>query len=283
MADITLGRISELLRSVFELLWTRAEGMPVKDLFTSLPDKIQLTGYEKEYTSSTNTPRYERIIRLAAIPLFKAGWLFRNNKGRWYITDEGRQACKRYSNAQELYKEALRLLDEQRQNAPSYNIVAEEAEEKAWEQIQKFLQAAKRIEFLTLVVDLLLAMGYHIGWVAPPEKDHGQIDIVASADPLGAKGVRILVQVRHKGQTATVEGLKTFASILGSNDYGLYISTGGFTNDALEGLRSDAFQKTALWDLEKFFDLWILNFEKLSKEARTRLPLEAIYFLYGTE
>ena len=76
MADITLGRISELLRSVFELLWTRAEGMPVKELFTSLPDNIQLTSYEKEYTSSTNTPRYERIIRTRCGPALQSRLAF---------------------------------------------------------------------------------------------------------------------------------------------------------------------------------------------------------------
>ncbi len=283
MPDITLGRIGELLRSVFELLWTKPEGMSAKDILAALPETTKLTEYEKEYSASTNAPRYERIVRLAAVPLFKAGWLFKNDKGRWFITEEGRQACKRYSNAQELYKEALVLFEEQRQNAPLYNLIAEEAEEKAWQQIQKFLQATKRIEFLMLIVDLLTAMGYHMSWVAPPEKDHGQIDVVAFADPIGMKGARIIVQVKHKGQAVTMEGLRAFSSILGPNDHGLCISTGGFTNDAIEGIRTDAFPKTTLWDLEKFFDLWIVHHEKLSKEARTRLPLKAIYFLYGVE
>jgi restriction system protein len=283
MADITLSRVGELLRSMFELLWTRQEGMHAKDIFAVLPEITQLTEEEKSYSPSTRMPQYERIVRLATVPLVKAGWLFKNDKGRWYITDEGRQACRRYSNPQELYKEALRLFDEHRENVPSYNLVAEEAEEKAWEQIRRFLQITQRIEFQTLIVDLLVAMRYHVNWVAPPEKDHGQIDIVALVDPIGVRGPRILVQVKHKGQAVTLEGLKAFSSILGTSDYGLCVSTGGFTSDALEGVRSDIVQRTTLWDLEKFFDLWILNNEKLSQDARARLPLKAIYFLRQVE
>jgi len=162
-------------------------------------------------------------------------------------------------------------------------LVAEEAAENAWEQIQNFLQATKRIDFLMLIVDLLIAMGYYIKWTAPLEKNHGQIDIVAFADPLGVKGPRVLIQVKHKGQAVTVEGIKAFSATMGSKDYGLFVSTGGFTSDAIESLKSEIFSKITLWDLEKFFDLWVINYEKLSKEARSRLPLRAIYFLYGLE
>lgn len=283
MADVTLNRIGELLRSVLELLWNKPEGIPAKEILAFLPEITQLTDYERGYSPPTNIPRYERIVRLATVPLVKAGWLVKNNKGRWYITEEGRQACRRYPNAQELYKEALRLFEEVRQSAPSYAMVVEEAEEKAWEQIQKYLQETRRIEFRTLIADLLEAMGYHVAWIAPPEKDHGQIDMVAYADPIGAKGPRILVQVKHKGQAATIEGLRAFLSVLNANDYGLLISSGGFTNDVVEEIRTDAFQKTTLLDLENFFDLWIRYYDQLSQEARNRLPLKKIYFLYGIE
>jgi restriction system protein len=283
MADVTLSRVGELLRSVFELLWTKPEGMPAKDILAFLPEITQLNEYERGYAPPSNTPRYERIIRLATVPLVKAGWLVKNDKGRWYITEEGRQACRRYPNAQELYKQAIRLFDENRQSAPLYTMAAEEAEEKAWEQIQKYLQETRRIEFQRLIADLIRAMGYHVAWIAPPEKDHGQIDIVAYVDPIGAKGSRILVQVKHKGQAVTLEGLKTFLSVLGPNDYGLFISTGGFTNDVIDEIRTDAFQKTTLLDLESFFDLWVKYYDELSQEARNRFPLKAVFFLYGLE
>jgi restriction system protein len=283
MADVTLSRIGELLRSVFELLWTKPEGMPAKEILAFLPEITQLTEYERGYSPPSNVPRYERIIRLATIPLAKAGWLVKNDKGRWYITEDGRQACRRYPNAQELYKEALRLFDENRQSAPLYTMVVEEAEEKAWEQIHRYLQDSRRIEFQALIADLLRAMGYHVAWTAPPEKDHGQIDMVAYVDPIGAKGPRILVQVKHKGQAVTLEGLRAFLSVMSPSDYGLFVSTGGFTNDVVDEIRTDALQKTTLLDLENFFDLWIKYYDELSQEARNRFPLKAIYFLYGLE
>lgn len=283
MADITLSRVGELLRSVFELLWTRPDGMPAKDILAFLPEVTQLTEYEKGSSPSTNTPRYERIVRIATIPLVKAGWLVKNEKGRWYITEEGRQACRRYPNAQELYKESLRLLEEGKQSLPLYTMAIEEAEEKAWEQIRRFLQETKRIEFQTLVVDLLRAMDYHIAWIAPPEKTHGQIDVVASVDPIGVKRPRILVEIKHKGQAVTLEGLNTFLSILNENDYGLYISTGGFTPEVMQEIENDAFNKTTLLDIEGFFDLWLKYYESLSQAARNRFPLRPIYFLDKTE
>jgi len=283
MADITLNRIGELLRSVLELLWNKPEGIPAREILAFLPEITELTAYERGYSPASNTPRYERIVRLATIPLVKAGWLVKSNKGRWFITDDGRRAARRYSNARELYKEALRLFEDSRQNAPSYAMAVEEAEEKAWEQIHQFLFETRRTEFRSLVAELLRAMGYHVAWVAPPEKDHGQIDLVANTDPIGTRGPRILVQVKHKGQPVTLEGVTAFLSLLGANDYGLFISSGGFTAEVMDEIRTDPTQRTTLLDIENFFDLWIEHYETLSDEAKHRFPLKKIYFLYGLD
>ncbi len=281
MADITLNRIGELLRSVLELLWNKPGGLPAREIIAFLPEITPLTEFEKGYSPPTNVPRYERYVRLATIPLVKAGWLVKNNKGRWYITEEGRAACRRFGNAQDLYKEALRLFEQDRRSAPAILAAVEEAEEKAWYQIHKFLLESRRIEFQTLVGDLLIAMGYHIAWVAPPEKDHGQIDLVLNTDPLGVKSPRIFVQVKQKGQPITMEGVRSFVSLLGTENHGLYISTGGFTREAVEKVQLDPQMRLTLLDLEAFFDLWIKHYQQLSHEAHRRLPLKAVYFLYG--
>jgi restriction system protein len=280
MPDVNLSRIGALLRGVLELLWNKPEGMPANEILAFLPELTPLTDYEKGYSPSTNIPRYERIVRLTTIPLEKAGWLVKSNKGNWCLSEEGRQACRRFPNVQEFYNEAIKLLDEAKQSVPSYMMVAEEAQEKAWEQIQKYLQEIHRTEFQNLIVDLLTAMGYHIIWIAPPEKSRGQIDIIIHVDPISAKGPRILIQVKHKGQAITMEGLKNFLSALGSNDFGLLVSSGGFTRDVKDEIRNEAFQKLTIWDLEKFFDLWVRYYDHLSQEARNRLPLKAIEFLY---
>lgn len=279
MADISLHRIGELLRSVFELLWNQPDGLPSREIMALVPEVTQLTQYERGYLPSTSIPRYERIVRLATIPLVRAGWLIKNNKGRWYITEEGRQACRKFTNAQELYKEALRSYEERRLNAPAVIMTVEEAEERAWEQIQRFIQESKSDEFHSLVAELLQAMGYYVTWVAPPGKDRGHIDIVAHVDPIGAKSPRIIVQVKHKGQAITIEGLKAFLSVLGPHDFGLFVSTGGFTGDAREEARKEAFSRVTVLDLEMLFDLWIKHYEELGQQGRNRLPLKPVFFL----
>lgn len=279
MADISLHRIGELLRSVFELLWNQPDGLPSREILALIPEVTPLTQYERGYLPSTSIPRYERIIRLATIPLVRAGWLIKNNKGRWYITEEGRQACRKFTNAQELYKEALRTYEERRLSAPAVIMTVEEAEEKAWEQIQRFIQESKSDEFHRLVADLLQAMGYYVTWIAPPGKDRGQIDIIAHVDPIGAKSPRIIVQVKHKGQAITIEGLKTFLSVLGANDFGLFVSTGGFTGDARDEARKEVFSRVTILDLEMLFDLWIKHYEELGQQGRGRLPLKPVFFL----
>jgi restriction system protein len=283
MADVTLDIVGELLRGMFELLWMRPDGLPARDILTSLSDLPGLADSESGTTSPIDSPTKEKVLRLATLPLVQAGWLVKNDKGRWYITEDGRQACRRFPSSQDLYKEAVRLLEESKERAPLYAIALESAEEKSWELIQKYLHGARRLQFQTLIADLLKAMGYHLAWIAPPEKQHGQIDMVAYVDPLGVKGARILVQIKTKGQAVTLEGLKAFLAILGPEDYGLFISTGGFTHDVTEQIRSDLFRKTTLLDLEGFFDLWIKYYDELGQDARNRFPLKAVYFLYGLD
>lgn len=295
MADITRRRTGEFLRHVFEQLWDKPEGLPAKDILDAIPKSIKLTEYESGYYPSTpNSPRFEKIVRFATIDLVHAGWLVKS-KGRWYLTEEGRQAYKKYSDPEDFYKEAVRLYQEWKRSRPKkeglvtdeqevqkISLTVEEAEEKAWEQIQQFLQKVKPYEFQELIADLLRAMDYHVSWVAPPGKDRG-IDIIAYTDPLGASVPRIKVQVKHRDQPTAVGELRAFMATLGTDDLGLFVSSGGFTSDAKDEARTQERRKVTLLDLENFFDLWVEHYEKLSQEARQRFPLKPIYFLAPVE
>jgi restriction system protein len=283
MSDITLQRVGELLRGVFEILWNRPEGLSAKEVLKQIPEIVPLTEYELSPSPSTNAPRYERIVRLATIPLARAGWLIKNDKGRWFITEEGRQASKRYGNVQDFYKEVLRLYDERRQIVPESVMTLELAQEMAWEQIRKYLLQMKHQELQTLLADLLSVMGYHIAWSAPSEKQRGFADLVVQLDPLGLKNKRIFVQIKHKGQAVTVEGLKSFSSILGADEFGIIFSTSGFTGEATQELNAGTAQKVNTLDLTSFFDLWKRYYPELSQEARALLPLKAIHFLSISE
>lgn len=279
MSNMTIKRVGELLRSVFEILWNKPDGLTAREVFSLLPKTIKLTEEELRYSAASNLPHYERIVRLAAIPLVHAGWLTKTEKGRWHITEDGYQACKRFVNVQDFYKEAMRLFEERRQPPLESVMVLEIAQESAWIQIEKHIQQLRHTMLQSMLAELLRAMEYYPSWIAPPGKDRGHIDLIAFVDPIGAKGRRIIAQVKHKGQAVTLEGIRSFSLTLGSNDYGVVFSTGGFTNEAMRTMASGAFEKITALDTSAFFDLWKQHYGKLNQDASRLLPLKSIYFL----
>jgi restriction system protein len=121
-------------------------------------------------------------------------------------------------------------------------------------------------------------MSYHVTWVSPPGKDGG-IDILAAPDALGAQLPRIKVQVKRQQQAVTVDGLRSFMALLGDDDVGLFVCTGGFTRDAENEARTQDRRHVTLIGLERLFDLWDEHYDKLTDQARRRLPLRSIRFL----
>src|SRR5688572_29569355 len=102
MAEITLKRTAEFLRVVIDLLWSKPDGLPAGEIFQKIRIVLPLMGDELDYLPSTNIPRYEQLTRQAVDPLVEAGW-FIKNKERWYLTDDGKAACKTFRNAEEFY------------------------------------------------------------------------------------------------------------------------------------------------------------------------------------
>ncbi len=283
MNDLSLQRISELIRGVIELLWNRPDGLPGKEVIAYLPEIIKLTSHELAISPTAHIPRYERMVRIATTPLVKAGWLLKTDAGHWLLTGDGRQACKRFATPQEFFQEALKASEEFKKNAPEAILTLELLREKAWDAVTAYIRGKSIVEIRQLIADLLDAMQYHTVWVAPAQKDHGLIDLVANIDPLGANIRRILAQVKHTGQPVTAEGLKSLAAVLGPNDFGLCFSTGGFTPEAQNMINKGGYQKINAMTLEKFYELWIRHYDKLSLKAHQHLPLQAIFFLSPPE
>lgn len=291
MANVTRRRTGEFLREVLKLLLDKPEGLPAKEVLDHLGTTMKLTEYERGYyDTSNNDQRYTRIVRFGTLALVKAGWLTKT-KGRWTITELGKEAYKKFPDPDDFNKEAIRLYNFWKKNLPKAEtpekyeevtdkqpLAFEEAEENAWNQIKTFLLSMNPYSFQSLVGDLLSAMDYHVVWIAPPGKDKG-IDIIAYRDPLGTTVPRIKVQVKHRDQSTPVEGLRAFMSTLGTDDVGIFVSSGGFTSDAREEARTQERRKITLLDLEQFYDLWVQYYEKLSQDARQRFPLKPIYYL----
>lgn len=283
------------MRGVFQVLLDQPEGMPARDVLRQLVELVPPTEFEAaDYPNRPGTRRYEKIVRFMTIAPVKAGWLVKE-AGVWSLTPDGLAAYERYPDPGELAREAGRLYRGWRRERPPEEgdevegevgdgetpdpaATLEEADESAWSAIADYLSRMPPYDFQELVAALLRAMGYHIAWVAPPGPDRG-IDIVAYQDPLGATNPRIKVQVkRHAGRISS-EGLRSFLAVLGQDEVGIYVCTGGFTGDAESEARSQERRRVTLIDMKKLVNLWIEHQSRLSEEDRSILPLKPVFFL----
>lgn len=256
-----------------------------------LPSVLSLLSYEAG-AYEDGLRRFEKIVRFATIPTVKAGWLAKE-RGRWSVTESGWQARTRYLDPEEFVRRSVELYHNWKKGQPglevplddddgpagtSAGITFEQAEEQAWGEIERYLGAMPPYDFQELVAALLRAMGYSIGWIAPPGKDGG-VDIVAFNDPLGTRPPRIKVQVKRQQGKVNVDGLRSFMALLGADDVGIFVNAGGFTKDAEDEGRSQQVRRVTLIDLERLVDLWKEHYPKLNEGARLRLPLQPIFFL----
>jgi len=303
MADVTIGRIGQLQRGVFKILLDHPEGLPAKEILKRMEQVVPPTDFEKsDYPNRPGTQRFGKMIRFATIAPVKAGWMIKD-KGKWYLTEEGKKAYSKYKDPEEFRRENTRLFYQWSDMQPKADVESgveapdgpaaigttaeasstfEEAIENAWSEIETYVQAMNPYDLQKLVAALLRAMGYHISWIAPPGPDKG-IDILAHNDPLGTRSPRIKVQVKRRADKISVDGLRSFMSLVGEQDVGIFVSTGGFTPDAESEARTKETRKLTLLDLEKLFDLWVKNYEKIEESDKRLLPLKPVYYLAPSE
>lgn len=300
MAEITRRRTGQFLQELFRLLLQNGRSLPAKTAIAKVEEKFTLTDYETSEFKSGGR-RFDYILRFATVDCVKAGWLMKS-KGNWILTDSGEAALATYPDADNLYREATRLYAVWRKSQPgedsdtvsnspdetptpeskTASITFEEAEEHAWEEIRKYVGALPPYEFQDMVAALLKALGYFVTWIAPPGKDGG-IDVLAWSDPLGVKPPRVKVQVKRQQTKVSVEGLRSFLAVLGDEDVGIFVCTGGFTKDAEDEARTQEKRKIRLIDLERFVDMWTDCYPRLEDAAKRKLPLQPIWFLAPME
>lgn len=291
-ADTSAERIGILTEGLMRLLAENPDGIRAKDALAQLRDRIHLTEYELG-TYNDGSSRFDKVVRFSTIDLKKAGWMTKH-RGDWFLTPEGQSALQDYSDPTERYKRARALYAEWRRQSgratadsesdieaveqTDVGVVLEDAEAEAWDQVRSYLLRIDPYALQDLVAALLEGMGYHVSWSAPPGKDGG-LDIVAFNDPLGTSGPRIKVQVKRWENRIPVDGVRSFISLLGSNDIGVYVSTGGFTKDAEEHARNQESRRIVLLDADRLFQLWVEHYEKIPEQSRGLLPVRPIYFL----
>ena len=132
-----------------------------------------------------------------------------------------------------------------------------------WEQLQE------------LVAGILRAMGYRTR-VSSPGPDRG-VDVFASPDGIGLEEPRIFVEVKHRSVRIGAPDIRTFIGGRQAGDRCLYVSTGGFTNEArYEADRSQIpLRLIAMDDLR---ELLVDYYESLDSETRALVPLRRVYW-----
>jgi len=291
MAEFTQQRYGELSRGVLELLAKHPDGLQAAVALNLLATAVPPTPFEQQdWPKYPGVRRYEKVVRFSTIAPVRAGWL-EKTAGTWTITPAGQAALVEFPNPLAFYKEAVRLYYEWKKGQPKQPdspelteepsgaaVGLEEARDYAWEEVRSHLGALPPYDFQDLVGALLRAMDYHVAWIAPPGADGG-IDILAFSDPLGARGPRIKVQVKRHESPVTPDSLRSFLGVLGDEDIGIYVATGGFTGPAKLEARRESKRKLTLIDLEELYRLWIQFQHKVPEEHRRLLPLTPVYYL----
>lgn len=163
-------------------------------------------------------------------------------------------------------KDALTTFD------PSMDQIAELASEKIKDRIAKLSWS----EMQQLVAALLQAMGYKTT-VSPAGSDRGR-DILASPDGFGFQSPRIVVEVKHRpGTRIGAPDIRSFIGGRRPHESGLYVSTGGFTQEAYYEAERSTIPLTLL-DFEKLVAAVLTNYRAFDERTRQLLPLQEIYW-----
>lgn len=157
-------------------------------------------------------------------------------------------------------------------------IFFEEVKAKADELISDLISNIDPYDFQDLVAGVLQAMGFRAR-VSAPGPD-GAVDILAHPDAFGFQKPRIKVQVKHRRGQAGPDEVRSFVAIVNEGESGLYISTGGFTREALRQ-PGRAGREITLLDRDQFIDLLLENYDNLDARFKAMIPLAQVYIPTG--
>jgi len=290
---ITSERIGTYIKTALQTVHENGDQLASRDVIRMTETRLQLSEHEKHRYEKTGYIRWESILHFYSIGPTKAGWLLKK-KGVWYLTPEGVEALK--LSPSELMAAANKKYKQWKDSQPTDEITQdvaqipgavvatsratayEQAIEVARQEIKDFIWNIDPYPFQDLVAALLRGMGYHTPFIAPRGKDGG-LDILAYRDPFGSQVPRIKVQVKHRDQKATVQEVRQLIGLLNKDgDTGLFVSSSGFTQDALDAMVNNNRHVEKI-DLDSLIDLWEKYYDKLNEEDKALLPLRQIFFL----
>ena len=122
------------------------------------------------------------------------------------------------------------------------------------------------------VADLFRAMGYQ-SHATRGVRDDG-IDVIAHKDELGIEPPIIKIQVKAQDSNIATDVVKAFYAMVHERDVGVFITTGGFTQAALEFSRTKGNLK--LVDGVQFINLIERHYDGLDPKHKREIPLRRV-------
>lgn len=294
-AKIPIERVGQIMQTVLREAKVAGGEAKLKDIFERSEPKLKLSDYEKAAHAKSGYIRWRSVVHFFSNDCQKAGYLEKRS-GRWILTPGGERALKLpplefIRSAIEKHRDWKRrqpssVDDEAIEEAQDEELVRQTAYENAIEQarseIENHIANLGWYDFQKLVSELLIGMGYHVPFVAPPGRDGG-VDVIAYKDPLGTVAPRIKVQVKHREQKVSVREVRELEALLRKEgDIGLMVSSGGFTSKVEREIRSSA-KHIETMDLDRLINLWQQYYDQVPKPGKALLPLVKLHFLAPLE
>jgi restriction system protein len=297
MPKISIDRMGEIMKVILTELKDAGGEARVKDLLDGAEGKLALTEYEKDTLERSGYVRWHTNVRFYSIDCVKAGYIQKSG-GKWILTLQGEEALKKpagefmrsamkkyraWKSAQETEQDQTESVEDDAEPDKAIRQTAyEQGVEQARVEIEDHIRSLGPYDFQKLVAELLVGMGYHVPYVAPPGPDGG-IDIVAYKDPLGTSTPRIRVQVKHREQKLSVREARDLEGLLRrEGDVGLLVSSGGFTSEVERELGSSNKHMETM-DLDRLIGLWQEHYDKIRESGKALLPLVRVFFLAPAE
>lgn len=286
---------TKTIMATFQILKEAGGELRGREVMDKIPEKIELSEWEKARYDKTGYIRWESILHFYSIDCIKAGFLRKEN-GVWILTPEGEEAMK--GGGEELLDNAMKGYKRWKtSNLKDSPLIADEIAETggseqqqqqallqqymdaAAEGLLEFVKGKNPYEFQDMVGALLRAMGYYTPHIAKRGKDGG-VDVIAYKDPLGTQEPRIKVQVKHKpNDSISVDVIRQLIGVLSKpGDVGLFVTSGRFSPDAERSAR-ESHKHIELIDFERFMSLWKEFYSKMNDDEKNLMPLQSIYFL----
>ena len=291
-------RAAVFIKAALQALDDAGGSLPWRDVLREVEKRVDLNEHDRLVYEKTGYTRWQSVLHFYSIDCVKAGYI-KKSGGRWYLTPEGKAilplaADEIITHATRAYREWKAKQVESTGEEPALKdqgethkdpgvvgraLIFESAQSQATQEIQEYVNGLGAYEFQDLVAAMLRGMGYSTPFVAPKGPDGGT-DIIAYRDPLGIEKPHVRVQAKHRRNTkASREEIASLRGVIRQDrEIGMFVSSAGFTPEATREARQGAVH-IELIDLERFLELWIAHYDRLSEEDKGRLRLRKVHFL----